>query len=68
MRPVEHLKNVVPIPAGVWHGLRDDDEWMMRFGIQGPAWSCSGRGVEEGVPAGPGGDPTRALILSTVAK
>lgn len=67
MQPVERLKSIVPTPAGVWRGLRDDDEWMMRLGIRGPAWSCSGGGIEE-APAGPGGDPTRALILSTVAK
>lgn len=58
----------VPVAAGVWPGPRDGTEWMMRWGIRAPAWSCSGRGAEEEAPAGPGGDPTGALILSTVAK
>lgn len=58
----------MPVAAGVWPGLRYGTEWMTRWGIRTPAWSCSGRGVEEEAPAGPGGDPTGALILSTVAK
>lgn len=58
----------MPVPAGVRPGLRDGTEWMMRWGIQAPAWSSSGSRVEEEAPAGPGGDPTGALILSTVAK
>lgn len=60
---------LVPVAAGVWPGPRDGTEWMTRWGDSGPpARSRSGRGVEEEAPAGPGGDPTGALILSTVAK
>lgn len=58
----------VPVAAGVRPGPRDGTEWMTRWGTRVPAWSYSGRRVEEEAPAGPGGDPTGALILSTVAK
>lgn len=69
LQPSESFRTLpVPVAAGVWPGPRDGTEWMMRWGIRAPAWSCSGRGVEEEAPAGPGGDPTGTLILSTVAK
>lgn len=69
LQPSERLQNLpVPVAAGVRPGLSDGTKWMARWATQVPAWSYSGRRVEEEAPAGPGGDPTGTLILSTVAK
>lgn len=73
--PVAHLHKaselqtlLLPVAAGERRGRRAGTAWMMRCRIGGPAWSSSRREAEEETPAGPGGDPTGALILSTVAK
>lgn len=68
----------MPVAAGTWPGPRDgrvDDEmwdWGGRLEPLGKGRAVGGGrerwGAKEAEAADPGGDPTGALILSTVAK